>query len=798
MRSTRLPRLLLGLEILALALYSWHRTIANFVGWGKGRLALHILIFLVFLFMFTLLLISLLRYVSRRLYADAASKSSGISSSLILSLSPFLLLYLILLQHFVFLKDIRGYLLPLSLAGAAYLTITSSSRQKITPPEKWNREKLPVNRLALLVFALSLSFYIFLASGLAFTPQPFTGDEPHYLLVTKSLIQDGDINLADNYADQDYLDFYPGKLRPHAYPGKKGNGYLYSKHFPALPVLLVPAYIMGEKTSRLNPEKAQNPQFTRPVIIFFSRLPICFFTALLGLVFFHMVFDITRRKILAVSAWALFAFTTPLVFYSQLIYPEIPVALIVIFILRDLVFKNEYRLPRFFLIGAGIAALPWFGIKYMVLSVILFGVLAAALLRSQKAPARGKKVILSLSPIAVSSLLYLYYFWSLYGSFSPVPAYGGIPMDERSPAGLSSIMRTDLADFLKRAAGYFLDQRVGIFIYTPVFILGIAGFFFFFKKKRTESLLVSAIFLAYGMFSAYYYWGGYCPPARPLIPVLWIVALFVAVSLAQNRTGVRTAVIHVSTALSFLVVWAGLKNPWVLYNEDISSDYTGKAIGSGLFQSISNAFIDFQKWVPTFVRTEMINPVPVILWTAVIVLAVADYIVYGKKQESRAGSIKGGIRTAAVLLLSLLLLTYVFFDIKLDKKEIYEDQDYALYFQDQNNFGRELDGFWTKGERKTSVILATDQPAESIRLTLTSPLQSTTTVQVGPDKKKIVRRKRDGVQGKVSFSHPVGFHLGNEYLYTITISDRSGFYPFRLDRTAKDSRYLGVFVKITP
>jgi hypothetical protein len=474
------------------------------------------------------------------------------------------------------------------------------------------------------------------------------------------------------------------------------------------------------------------------------------------------------------------------------------VALIVIFILRDLVFRNEERLPRLFLIGAGIAALPWFGIKYTVLSAILSGVLAAALLRSRKAPAKGKRTILSLFPVVVSAFLYLYFFWSLYGSFSPVPAYGGIPMDERSPWGLSSIMRTDLADFLKRAAGYFLDQRVGIFIYTPVFILGIAGFFFLFKKKRKESLMVLAIFLAYGMFSAYYYWGGYCPPARPLIPVLWILALFTAFSLAQNRTGIRSAVIHVSTALSFLVVWAGLKNPWILYNEDISSDYTGKVIGSGLFQSISNVFIDFQKWVPTFVRAEKVNPFPVIFWTAVIALTVAAYIVYGKKQESRTGSLIGGIRTAVVLLLSLLLLTYVFFDISLDKKEIYEDLDYALYFQDQNNFGKELDGFWTKGERKTSVILATDQPAESIRLTLISPLQSITMVQVGPDKKKIVRRKKDGFQGHLYFPHPVGFHLGNEYLYTITISDSSGFYPFRLDRTAKDSRYLGVFVTITP
>jgi hypothetical protein len=797
MRLTRPLRLVFGLEILALSLYSWHWSVTCFVGWGKGKLVFHISIFLAFLLFFALFLKSLLLWTSGRLSTHASQGNTDILRAFILSLSPILLLYLILLQHFVFLKDMRGYLLPISLAGPAYLIISFISRLKKRHLTHWNAERLPLNRLALLVFALSLSVYIFLASGLVFPPQPFTGDEPHYLLVTKSLIQDGDINLADNYTDQDYLDFYPGKLRPHAYPGKKGNDYLYSKHFPALPLLLVPAYIIGEKASRLSQEKAQDPRFTRPVIIFFSRLPLCLFTALLALVFFHLIFDVTGRKSLAVTGWALFAFTTPLIFYSQLIYPEIPVALIVIFVLRDLVFKKESRPLRFILIGAGIAALPWFGIKYIVLSVILFGVLAAALLRSKKTPENGKRTVFSFLPLAASSLLYLFFFWSLYGRFSPVSAYGGIPMDERSQTGISSILRTGLFDFLKRAAGYLLDQRVGIFIYTPLFILGIAGFFFLFKKKRKESLFVMAIFLAYGMFSAYYYWGGYCPPARPMIPILWILALFVAIALAQNRTAARAAVIHLSSALSFLVVWAGLKNPWILYNEDISSDYTGKAIGSGLFQSISNTFIDFQKWVPSFVRDEKINPALVLFWTAVIILVVAAYIVQDKNRKSPAHSLKMGTRAAAVFFLSLLLLTYIFFDIHLEKKEIYEGQGFALYFQDENNFGNELGGFWTKGERQTSIILANDRPAASIRMTLTGPIQSTTTVQVGPDKKKIMRHKRNGFEGTVSFRDPVGFRLGGEYLYTITIRDRSGFYPFRLDRAVKDSRYLGVFVKIT-
>src|SRR6187200_2853743 len=36
-----------------------------------------------------------------------------------------------------------------------------------------------------------------------------TGDEPHYLLMTQSLLRDGDFDLRNNYEHMDYLEYYP-------------------------------------------------------------------------------------------------------------------------------------------------------------------------------------------------------------------------------------------------------------------------------------------------------------------------------------------------------------------------------------------------------------------------------------------------------------------------------------------------------------------------------------------------------------------------------------------------------------
>jgi hypothetical protein len=250
------------------------------------------------------------------------------------------------------------------------------------------------------------------------------------------------------------------------------------------------------------------------------------------------------------------------------------------------------------------------------------------------------------------------------------------------------------------------------------------------------------------------------------------------------------------TALSFLIVWIGLKNPWILYHEDVSSDYKGEAIGSNLLNAISNTFIDFKTLIPSFVRVKTMNLIPVAFWTALIILVVALFIKKSKKTAPGSISLRLGKQTGIVFVLSLVLLTYVFFDIHLEQKEIYEGQNYELYFQDNNNYGKELEGFWTRGKRQTRVIIRSAKPMADIQLAVHSLVEGTTTVQVGPAKKKIPRSRIRGLGGKVSFSNPIGFPMGKDIFYTITISDNSGFYPFRLDKNSRDNRYLGVFVKI--
>src|SRR5436305_14678940 len=64
--------------------------------------------------------------------------------------------------------------------------------------------------LWLVLFAVYAGTIGMRASG----DSQYAGAEPHYLLTAKSLLDDGNVDLADDYRARGYRDFYPGTLRP--------------------------------------------------------------------------------------------------------------------------------------------------------------------------------------------------------------------------------------------------------------------------------------------------------------------------------------------------------------------------------------------------------------------------------------------------------------------------------------------------------------------------------------------------------------------------------------------------------
>ena len=90
------------------------------------------------------------------------------------------------------------------------------------------------------VFAISFAAYVVLGLN-SVRVLGLGGDEPHYLIITESLLRDGDLQIDNNHQQRDYRSFYPRELRPD-YMQRGQNGAIYSIHAPGLPALLMPVY----------------------------------------------------------------------------------------------------------------------------------------------------------------------------------------------------------------------------------------------------------------------------------------------------------------------------------------------------------------------------------------------------------------------------------------------------------------------------------------------------------------------------------------------------------------------------
>ena len=99
-----------------------------------------------------------------------------------------------------------------------------------------SRPRLTVALLACLVYGVG---------AWQDSPSVRGGDEPHYLIITQSLLKDGDLKIENNHRDGDYHAYFDGDLSKPDYRRLGRNGQIYSIHAPGLPLLIAPAFAIA-------------------------------------------------------------------------------------------------------------------------------------------------------------------------------------------------------------------------------------------------------------------------------------------------------------------------------------------------------------------------------------------------------------------------------------------------------------------------------------------------------------------------------------------------------------------------
>lgn len=569
------------------------------------------------------------------LYGKAAASLFGQATAAVLatdflSFLPLLFLSLapLALLHYIDAGDLRArlglFLLAVVLA-ALYLKSVAIGRwaaaADVGPWRKWSRAfqaQSPRKQLAALFVAALVVFncgsLLMISRGAT-----FSGDEPHYLLITHSLLRDGDFDLANNYAQKDYSGFmtFKGEIAPHVVNGAK-QGSLYSFHSPGVSFLLLPFYAAGS----LLKGKA---------FVFIIRLGMSLWGALFAVQVYLLARSLWGKESLAFRLWLLASFTSPVFFYAIHVYPEIVVAFLALTVYRLLRYSPSLTGAQAAVCGLFLGAFIWFhALKYiaLLLPLYLYGLWAIR----RKSASRAGLLLYILVPAAVI-VLYLQFQHTLYGTYSPFAVSWARPMTGTQQESLqfagSVLFGVPIRDRLETLAGYFLDQRDGLLFYSPLFFFSLLGVWEMFKKRRKELFLLLFLGAPYVLVSASLTQRtGYAPQARPLVAVIWFMIIGLGHFLNENKGTIFAYVKNFAAAVSVVFVVLLLSQPVNLYQETTRGTTQR---GGGLFYLLSNLHFNLTNLLPSYLKVENRSWLPNLAWPVIIILFVLAYALSKKR-----------------------------------------------------------------------------------------------------------------------------------------------------------------------
>ena len=318
-----------------------------------------------------------------------------------------------------------------------------------------------------------------------------SGDEPHYLLITYSLLHDRDLAVQNNYGELDHRHFYQGKVEPRLAPGTP-----YSVHGIGLPLLLLPGFAAFG--------------------LFGVLLTEALLSALLLCAIYQASLRITASAPASLAAVLGFGLSSPALFLSVSAYPELPAALVATLAVLWLSESESGSGLSIFGCALALGALPFLHVKFLPLGALLIAAFACELWRK-----RGFVWLASGAGISMGTFLFFILF--TFGSLDPTASYGRqrIFLD-RVPLGIG---------------GLLFDQEYGLLLHAPFYLLGFAGIVTLFRRSAMLGVLTLLALLSVAIpGAAHPLWsGGTSPPARFLFPALPFLSIAAAALLSRER-----------------------------------------------------------------------------------------------------------------------------------------------------------------------------------------------------------------------------------------------------------------------
>lgn len=342
------------------------------------------------------------------------------------------------------------------------------------------------------------------------------GDEPHYLVITQSLLKDFDFQIENNHRERHYEPFFAGTLPPD-FIQRGRNGQIYSIHAPGVSALVAPVFAV----------------FGYPGAV----LLLLIMSAAAAALMWQLAFDVTGRADAAWFGWAAVTFSSTWIFHSFTVYPDGVGGVLVLTGVWALLRAERERTNKSARImpwlwhGAALAALPWMHTRFSVLAA---GLGALVLLRLPHVVEAPGKAFAFLAVPAVSFIAWLAYFIGIYGTPNPAAPYGS------EQVGGFQYVNDGLA-------GLLFDQGFGLITYAPALLFGFIGIGVMASRPHLRRFALEQLFVLvpYLIVVSHYpmWWGGRSAPARFFMPVLLWMAIPVAVSWTAAASRATRAVL---------------------------------------------------------------------------------------------------------------------------------------------------------------------------------------------------------------------------------------------------------------
>ncbi len=447
--------------------------------------------------------------------------------------------------------------------------------------------------------AAAAAFVIFSAAAWLVRPSVPGGDEPHYLIITQSLLHDFDLKIENNHRQREYARYFSlGDLKPDFLRRGK-DGEIYSIHAPGLPALIAPAFAVAGY----------------PGVKVFLLIIAALGTALVWM----LGFRVGASAGAAWFAWAAVSLSTSSVFHAFAVYPDgLGGVLVLVGVWALVRFDGEPSSEspgarQLALYGAALALLPWLHSRFALLAGVL-GALVVLRIVQRHAPRhasrgamwhRSKTCATAIGAFAVvpvlSAAAWFAMFYAIYGTPDPLVVYGG------STQGRWAYVTSGLG-------GLLFDQQFGLLPYSPVLIPALLGVFAMLGdgSRRRLGLEILLVMTPYLLSVTHFrmWWAGWSAPARFFLPVLLLLAAPAAVVWTRASRGATRATLVVALgftlfAVACLVLVDGGR---LAYN--IRDGY-------GLWLEWLSRVADLPRGLPSFHRTP-----EAVAWRHVIVWAV--------------------------------------------------------------------------------------------------------------------------------------------------------------------------------